>query len=208
MEIMDILIQKVEKKPYYTVLDIGPGAGMIALKLSDSVFKIVAIDDSRTISERMSEEIHAKHIRNIQVIEKDIAGWKFLWPNTEPILTDCAFNSIICGFVLHHLKNKWKKIVLERLRESLTMDGQLIIVDVRPMRRGQIRRRAISLYRKLIRERGSRYPAWFAVKKVLSYLFFGRSLSANAWEKLLREAGYKNTKNEIFGDFILVWANN
>lgn len=24
----------------------------------------------------------------------------------------------------------------------------------------------------------------------------------------LREAGYKNTQNETFGDFILVWVNN
>jgi len=77
-----------------------------------------------------------------------------------------------------------------------------------PERVWQIRKQTNAIYWKLIREKENRYPVWFIVKNILSCLVFERSLSASAWEELLRGAGYKNTRSETFDDFILVWANN
>ncbi|MFA6142665.1 MAG: methyltransferase domain-containing protein [Candidatus Omnitrophota bacterium] len=207
-EITDKLVQQIEKKPYCTVLDMGAGTGRIALKLADGVFKVVALDNSEEMLGRLSEKARRRRVDNIQIVKKDITSWELLWPNTDLILGDGVFTSVICSFVLHHLRDKWKKVVLGQLRKSMKPDGQIIIADVRPEKAWQIRKQVNVIYWKLIHEKENKYPGWLIAKNALSYLFFEHSLSADAWKELLREAGYKNAKCEICGDFVLAWANN
>lgn len=208
VEISDKIVQLVDKKSHCAVLDVGAGTGSIALKLSDSVSEIVAVDNSEEMLEKIRDKIKNKNRSNIRVVKKDITSWEFLWPDSDPVLTECAFTSIVCSFVLHHLNDKWKKIVLEKMRESFKPNGRIIIADIRPKKVWQARRQANAIYWKLIHEKENRYPVGLIAKNILSCLFFEHSLSVDLWEKLLREAGYKNIKNEVFGDFILVWANN
>ncbi|MDD5422379.1 MAG: class I SAM-dependent methyltransferase [Candidatus Omnitrophica bacterium] len=206
-EVTDRLYQNIEKKPYCTVLDIGTGTGEIALKLAGSVFRVVAVDNSKDMLRKICGKTMRKSINNIRIIERDITDRAFLWPNTDPVLLDCMFTSVVCCFVLHHLRDRWKKIVLEQLRKSLKPGGKIIIADMKPEKAWQIRKQANAVYWRLVRERENRYPVWSAVKSVLSCLFFEHSLSPEAWEELLKEAGYKDARKEAIGDFTLISAN-
>jgi ubiquinone/menaquinone biosynthesis C-methylase UbiE len=207
-EITDRIVQLVGREQYCAVLDLGSGTGRMAITLSGNNSKIVAVDNSEEMLKKLSERIKKKHVNNIQITKKDITSWEFLWPNTDPILTEYAFTSIVCSFILHHFKYKWKKIVIDKLREALRPEGQIIIADVKPEKVWQIRKQTNAIYWKLIREKENRYPIGLMAKNILSCLFFEHSLSVGSWEKVLREAGYKNIKNEAFGEFILIWANN
>jgi len=207
-EIIDRIVQIVHKKSYYTVLDVGTGTGRIPLKLADKVFKIVAVDISQEMLDKLDKKIHKKHIDNIQPIKRNIADWSFLWPNTNPILSECAFNSVICSFILHHINTKWKKIVLERLRESLTLDGLLIIADVDIRKAWKIKKLANHIYWELIKKRENKYPICFILRQTLSYLFFEHPLLEESWIRLLTQIGYGNVKFETFNNFILIWARS
>ncbi len=207
-EITDRIIQLVSREPCCVALDLGSGTGRIAISLSGDISKIVAVDNSEEMLEKLSEKIKKKRINNIQIAKKDITSWEFLWPDTDPILTEHAYTSIICSFILHHFKYKWKKIVVDKLRKALRPDGQIIIADIKPEKIWQIRKQTNAIYWKLIREKENRYPIGLMAKNILSCLFFEHSLSVGSWGKVLREAGYKNIKNEAFGEFILIWANN
>lgn len=207
-EITGRIAQLINRESYCVVLDVGTGTGRVILKLADSVSKVVAVDNSEEMLRKLSEKIKKKHINNIQIAKKDITSWEFLWPNTDPILTEYAFTSIVCSFILHHFKYKWKKIVVDKLRESLRQNGQIIIADINPEKVWQIRKRINANYWKLISEKENSYPIGLMAKNILSCLFFEHSLSAVSWEELLKEAGYINIKNEVFDNFILVWANN
>lgn len=206
MEITDRLIQQIEKLPYCTVLDLSAGTGRVALKLSEDVFKVVVVDSSGQMLERISEKIEKKRADNIQVIRKDIAAGEFLWPSHDPILTGCAFNYIICSFVLRHINNSSKKTIIKKLRSSLASGGRMMIVDLIPGSVPRVRKEIDAIYLKLVRERENRYPFWFAIKRMLSYAFREHSLSGNTWEKMLEEAGYKDVAVETFCDFVLISA--
>lgn len=207
-EITDRLIQLVEKKSYNTILDLGTGTGRVAVKLADSVYRVIAVDKSEEMLNKLDEKIRRKHIENIEIIKKDITGWEFLWPNTEPILTECVFTSIICSFVLLHLNNKWKAIVLEKLRGSLKPNGRIFIADVKPENAWRVRKGANKIYRRLIANREKKYPILFTVKCTLSCLFCERLLSEGQWRELLKGAGYNDIVSEDFNNFMLLYAKS
>ncbi len=207
-EITNRLIQLIEKKSRNTILDLGAGTSRVAVKLADSVYKVIAVDKSEEMLDKLDEKIRRKHIDNIEIIKKDITGWEFLWPNTEPILTECMFTSIICSFVLLHLNDKRKAIVLERLRGSLKSDGRIFIADIKPEKAWQVRKGVNKIYWRLITERERKYLILFTIKYFLSCLFCEHLLSENKWREVLKETGYSNIMSEDFNNFMLLYAKN
>jgi len=205
-EVVDKIIQLVDKKSYCSILDVGTGTGRIALKLADKVFKIVAIDISQEMLNKLDEETRKKHIDNIQTVRRNITDWSFLWPVSDPILLGCAFNSVICSLVLHHINTRWKKVVLEELKGSLKSDGLLVILGVNAKSAWKVKKLANRLYWDLIKKKENKYPIRFILKRTISYLFFEHRLSKERWRGLLNGIGYDNVNFETFGNFELIWT--
>jgi len=205
-KIIDKIIQIIDKVSYHVILDVGIGTGAIPIKLATKVFKIIAVDSSQGMLDRLNGKINRKHINNIQLIKGNIADWSFLWPNTAPILSECAFNSVICNFVLHHVNTKWKKIVLEELRDSLVSDGLLVIVGTSIKRTWKVKKLTNRFYWDMIKKTENKYPIRFIFKRIISYLFFEHPLTEKKWISLLSEIGFDGIKTKNFDNFILIWC--
>jgi len=69
-------LEIMEPRPEWTVLDMGCGAGTLALPLADKVQTITAVDFSERMLSILREECLAKNINNIRMVH---AGWEDDW---------------------------------------------------------------------------------------------------------------------------------
>ncbi len=72
----DAFLKIIKPKKSWTVLDMGCGAGTLALPLSSRAKEITAVDFSDTMIELLNGSIHKKKIRNIKTIK---ASWEDNW---------------------------------------------------------------------------------------------------------------------------------
>jgi 2-polyprenyl-3-methyl-5-hydroxy-6-metoxy-1,4-benzoquinol methylase len=97
-------------------LDIGCGTGELTKKLASLFTKIIGID----MSQKMVEEARKRnHFSNIEFINVDA--------ETYLKRTEQKYDLIISSATFHHLDYA---AILERVKEKLTINGQLMILDL------------------------------------------------------------------------------
>lgn len=107
--------------PECVVVDMGAGTGQFTLAVAPHCARVVAVDVSPVMLDRLRAKVTAARINNI-----DIEQAGFLTYRHRGAPADIVYSRL----ALHHLPDVWKAVALSRLRAMLRTGGVLHLVDV------------------------------------------------------------------------------
>jgi len=99
-----------------TALDIGCGTGLGTIHASRIARKVIGIDISPEMIDKLKKKIHNKRIENIQVI----AG---SFPNS--LHNEAKFDTIISSFAIVHFTSEQRRIIYKHIFNHLVSNGRL-----------------------------------------------------------------------------------
>jgi SAM-dependent methyltransferase len=102
-------------------VDIGAGTGQFTLAVAAACARVVAVDVSPVMLERLRARIDAQRLGNVQVVR---AGFLTYVHDGDP--ADVVYSR----YALHHLPDFWKAVALTRIRAMLRPGGLLRLSDV------------------------------------------------------------------------------
>ena len=103
------------------VVDLGAGTGQFTLAVAPHCRRVVAVDVSPVMLDRLRAKVADQQFSNVEVIQ---AG--FLTYGHEGDLADVTYSR----YALHHLPDVWKAIALAKMRRTLRTGGLLRLWDV------------------------------------------------------------------------------
>lgn len=104
-----------------TVVDLGAGTGQFALAVAPHCARVVAVDVSPVMLDRLRAKAASAGVSTIEVVP---AG--FLTYRHEGRPADLVYSR----FALHHLADTWKAVALTRMRAMVRPGGLLRLWDV------------------------------------------------------------------------------
>jgi SAM-dependent methyltransferase len=107
--------------PAAVLVDIGAGTGQLALAAASMCARVVAVDPSALMRERLRRKVVDRGVDNVEVTEGG-----FLTYCHEGDAADLVYSR----YALHHLPDFWKVIALRRMRSMLREGGVLRLWDV------------------------------------------------------------------------------
>ena len=106
---------------YSSVVDLGAGTGQFTIAVAPACSRVVAVDVSPVMLERLRFKVSALGLANVGVVR---AGFLTYHHVGRP--ADLAYSR----WALHHLSDFWKVLALRRLRSILRPGGLLRLSDV------------------------------------------------------------------------------
>lgn len=103
-----------------TVVDIGAGTGQFVLAVSSACARVVAVDVSPLMLERLRAKVVDAGVANVEVVQ---AGFLSYEHHGEPA------DFVYSRYALHHLPDFWKALALSRLHRILRPGGVLRLWD-------------------------------------------------------------------------------
>ena len=103
------------------VVDIGAGTGQFAIAAAAVAARIVAVDVSPVMLERLRAKVADQGLSNIEIVN---AGFLTYEHHGEPA------DFVYSRWALHHLPDFWKAVALHRLHGVLRPGGVLRLSDV------------------------------------------------------------------------------
>lgn len=107
--------------PDATVIDLGAGTGQFAIEAARRCARVIAVDVSPVMLERLRTKVTAEGFDNIEIVE---AG--FLTYEHDGPLVDVVHSR----WALHHIPDFWKAQALVRARRVLRPGGVLHLSDI------------------------------------------------------------------------------
>jgi len=107
--------------PGCTLVDIGAGSGQFALAAAGVCGRVVAVDVSPAMLERLAEKLDRDALAPVEPVR---AGFLSYSHSGEP--ADVAYSR----YALHHLPDFWKALALDRIAALLRPGGVLRLWDV------------------------------------------------------------------------------
>lgn len=104
-----------------TVVDIGAGTGQFALAAAAVGARVVAVDVSRVMLDRLRAKVTAAGLANVEVVR---AGFLTYTHRGDP--ADLVYSR----WALHHIPDFWKVQALHRMRSLLRPGGVLRLSDI------------------------------------------------------------------------------
>lgn len=103
-----------------TVVDLGAGTGQFALAAAAEFARVVAVDPSPVMLDRLRAKAGAQ-AATVEIVEGGFLTYDHLGPPTDLVYT---------RFALHHLPDFWKAVALARMRRMLRPGGLVRLWDV------------------------------------------------------------------------------
>ncbi|MEO7837395.1 MAG: class I SAM-dependent methyltransferase [Acidimicrobiales bacterium] len=103
------------------VVDLGAGTGQFALAVAPACARVVAVDISPVMLERLRVKATASAVHNVEVVHAGFVTYQHHGP---------AADFIYSRWALHHLPDFWKALALHRMRRILRRGGVLRLADV------------------------------------------------------------------------------
>jgi ubiquinone/menaquinone biosynthesis C-methylase UbiE len=184
-----VLAAAREDGPSGLVVDVGTGTGALALPLASNARKVVAVDVSAGMLERLGEHAASAGVGNIETV---------LSPVEELTFAPGSVDLIVSNYVLHHLIDREKRRFVDNAAVWLRPGGRLIIGDMMVGRGTTPEDRAIlgSKVRVMMR----RGPAgWWRIAKNAWRLMTRtreRPIPLQAWREMLTAAGFVDVTAE------------
>ncbi len=111
-------IRDLLPRPGSHVLELGCGAGRLALFLADACQQVTGIDSSATMIALAEQTRRRQGKENVTFVLADIESWP---------LPDAAYDFIVSTYTLHHTD---MALILPRLRRALKPGGQIFVRDL------------------------------------------------------------------------------
>lgn len=186
-EVVEAVLQECNPGPDAVAIDLGAGSGQVTIPLAGRCSRVLAVDVSAALLDRLAERAAEEGVENIELV-------------TQPIETlDLAPESIdliVSNYALHHLRDADKARLLERSHQWLRPGGQIVIGDMMFGRAITAENRQIVASKAAVFLR--RGPAgWIRlIKNLLRFALRAREkpLSSDAWERLARQAGFASVR--------------
>lgn len=103
------------------VVDIGSGTGQFALAVAPACARVVAVDVSTVMLERLRAKVAARGSANVDLVQAGFLTYEHAGAPADIIYS---------RYALHHLPDAWKAIALARLRRILRPGGALRLWDI------------------------------------------------------------------------------
>ena len=115
------LLEGLGLGPGSTVVELGPGTGQLTLAVAPRCRRLVAVDVSAPMLERLRGKLAAAGVENVEVVRTGFLSYEHAGPPADFVYS---------RYALHHLPDFWKAVALSRLRELLRPGGVLRLWDV------------------------------------------------------------------------------
>lgn len=115
------LLQRLGLSADAVVVDMGAGTGQFTLAVAPVCGRVVAVDVSPVMLERLRDKTAAAGLPNVDVVR---AGFLSYEHQGEP--ADVVYSR----YALHHLPDAWKAVALTRMHDVLRPGGLLRLWDV------------------------------------------------------------------------------
>ena len=116
---VDNIIEIVDLKPNFKILDYGCGTGLVGFGLSNETNTVLGMDCSSGMVEKFNEKAKELNFTNISAIKHDI--------NKEDLPKN-EFDLIAISMTLHHIKDT--NMFIKKARSALKDGGYLCINDL------------------------------------------------------------------------------
>lgn len=116
---VDNILEIVDVKPDFKILDYGCGTGLIGFGLSNETNSVVGMDYSAGMIEKFNTKAKELNFTNISAVQHDI--------NKED-LPQKEFDLIAISMTLHHIKDT--NMFIQKARSALKVGGYLCINDL------------------------------------------------------------------------------
>jgi ubiquinone/menaquinone biosynthesis C-methylase UbiE len=104
-----------------SVVDLGAGTGQFTLAAAAVCERVVAVDVSALMLERLAEKLDGAAVRNVEVVHAGFLTYEHAGPPADLVYS---------RYALHHLSDFWKAIALDRAADMLRSGGMLRLWDV------------------------------------------------------------------------------
>lgn len=104
-----------------TVVDLGTGTGQFALAAARVCRRVVAVDVSPVMLDRLRAEVADAELANVEVVEAGFLTYEHCGAPADVVYSRWA---------LHHLPDFWKAQALARMRAILASGGVLRLSDI------------------------------------------------------------------------------
>lgn len=116
---VDNIIEIIDLKPNFKILDYGCGTGLVGFGLSNETNTVIGMDYSIGMVEKFNEKAKSLGFTNISAIQHNI---------NEEDLPQNEFDVIAISMTLHHIKNT--NMFIQKAKKSLKVGGYLCINDL------------------------------------------------------------------------------
>lgn len=103
------------------VVDLGAGTGQFVIAVAPVCARVVAVDVSDVMLDRLRRKVHEAGIANVDVVRAGFLTYEHAGPPVDVVYTRWA---------LHQLPDFWKTIALQRMRSMLRPGGLLRLSDI------------------------------------------------------------------------------
>ncbi len=123
LAISQAMIDRLSPEPHQTVLDYGAGTGVMALKFSPLVGRVIAADSSRGMLDVMRTKLAALGVDNVQPRLLDLA---------QDGSDDASLRAdiVVCSMTFHHVKDTGA--LARRFHAMLPVGGRVAVADLEP----------------------------------------------------------------------------
>jgi ubiquinone/menaquinone biosynthesis C-methylase UbiE len=116
-----LLCQELGLRPDATVVDLGAGTGQFALAAAAACARVVAVDISPVMLERLQAKRGDAGLANLEIVNAGLLSYEHR--GRQPDL-------IYSRYALHHLPDFWKTLALARIARMLSPGGVFRLADV------------------------------------------------------------------------------
>lgn len=104
-----------------SVVDLGAGTGQFTLAVAPVCSRVVTVDVSSVMLERLRSKVAMSGVDNVEVVHAGFLSYRHLGPPADFVYSRWA---------LHHLPDFWKVLALRRVRSILRPRGILRLSDI------------------------------------------------------------------------------
>ena len=106
---------------YSSVVDLGAGTGQFSLAVASNCHRVVAVDVSPVMLERLRSKVAVSGVDNVEVVHAGFLSYRHLSSPADFVYSRWA---------LHHVPDFWKVLALRRVRSILRPRGILRLSDI------------------------------------------------------------------------------
>lgn len=182
VKVVERVVAEAAPAPGQRVVDLGCGSGQLTFKVAPLVAHVLAVDVSGEMIRLLGEHAAAQQVTNI---EGQVA------PIEHLALPPGSIDLVVSNYVLHHLRDPDKALLVAHAASWLRPGGRLVVGDMMFGRGGDARdRQVIGSKLALLLKKG---PGgwWRIAKNAGRYLFRfqERPVSMAAWVEMFERAG-------------------
>lgn len=180
--VVEAVLDRVPQGRLGTVVDIGAGTGRLTLPLAERSERMIAVDVSAAMLDRLSERAAGSGLSTVETSAT---------PAEQLDFEAGSVDLVVSNYALHHLRDADKAALVKAAAQWLKPGGLIVIGDMMFGRGGSPRDREIIAGKALAMLRKGPAGWWRIAKNAGRFLFRvqERPVSPETWVSMLRSAG-------------------